>query len=95
MDAIKQSRVYFHIDLPRTGKQRVPWPACFQGQATGQDNPRAFVWTGSGGVKGQDALRLFDDGNILFERQALPRSRPGDLITVDFNTLAEDTMGFV
>ena len=93
--AIEQSRVVFHLDLPRLGTQRLGWPACFQEAATAEDNPRAFVWTGKTGARGQDVLRMFDDGTLIFERRTPPPARTGDLVTVDFDTLAEDIVGFV
>lgn len=95
LDAIEQSRVYFHLNLPRLGREKMVWPSCLQGEATGEDNPRAFVWTGREGANGQEILRLFDDGNIAFERRMPPPSKPDDIITIAFDFLAQDTMGFV
>ena len=93
-DAIRASRVVLRLKTAK-GTDSVPWPSCFGSKATLEGQPSAFVWTGHEGDLGQDLVRLFDDGAIVFEWRSRPPARLDEVVVVDFDLLALDALAFV
>src|SRR4051812_8798484 len=92
--ALEKSGVVLHFDLPR-GADSLSWPSCFNGKASVEDDPRAFVWTGHSADLGDDLMRLFDDGTIVFARRSRPPAQRHQIVVVDFDVLALENLAFV